>query len=210
MRVPLLLVPLLVVSCSRQPDPPAIAGEWKDDFERAHLGGDWHATADVYRLQDGALNVSDGYNHPLWLRKKLPRDAEIELDCWSTSPQGDLKVEAFGDGRSYDPDRGAYTSTGYVFIMGGWSNSKSLLAKGDEHGTEVAERRAPKVEPNRKYHWKIVRKGGRLDWYVDDLTTPFLSLDDPAPLAGDGHEYFGFNDWQTDVWFDNLTIRPAR
>ena len=31
---------------------------------------------------------------------------------------GDIKVELFGDGSSFAHDKGAYTSTGYVFIMG--------------------------------------------------------------------------------------------
>jgi hypothetical protein len=32
-------------------------------------------------------------------------------------------------------------------------------------------------------------------------------MDDPAPLQGPGHRYFGFNNWQTPVRFDNLRIR---
>ena len=37
---------------------------------------------------------------------------------------------------------------------------------------------------------------------------PFLVYDDPHPLEGAGHEYFGFNNWETDTWFDNLVISP--
>ena len=47
-----------------------------------------------------------------------------------------------------------------------------------------------------------------LKWFVDDMKTPFLTLDDPKPLDGPGHEYLGFNNWETDTWFDNLTIAP--
>ena len=53
-----------------------------------------------------------------------------------------------------------------------------------------------------------MRQGGRLDWYVDDMQTPFLSLDDPDPYKGSGHRYFGFNNWQSDAYFDNLVISP--
>ena len=37
-----------------------------------------------------------------------------------------------------------------------------------------------------------------------------LSLKDPNPLLGAGHEHFGFNDWQVPVCFDNLTITPLK
>lgn len=203
---------LLVTGCSKGrqegPEPPPITAAWSDDFERSELGGDWRATGGGYHLVNGAVNAQGAFNHPLWLRKKLPRDAAIELDAWSTSPDGDIKVELWGDGRSFDPDRGGYTATSYVAVMGGWRNSKSQIARLDEHGRDVAARARPPVEPNRRYHWKFVRQGGRLDWFVDDMTTPFLSLDDPRPLEGAGHEYFGFDNWQTDTWFDNLRISP--
>ncbi len=204
-----LVVVLLLCSAAacRQPDPPPISGEFRDDFERTAIGGDYRATADVYRIKDGALNVQNGFNHPLWLRKKLPADATIELDVWSSSDAGDIKVEIWGDGESHAVDKGAYTATGYVFIMGGWGNSKSIIARGNEHGKDLVERSQPRVEKGKKYHWKIVRKGGRIDWFVDDMATPFLSYDDPRPFTGAGHEYFGFNDWQADLWFDNLVIK---
>src|SRR5262249_20358976 len=155
------------------------------DFERAAIGSDYRATADVYRIKDGALNVSNGYNHPLWLRKKLPDNAVIELDCWSRSPAGDLKIEIWGDGESYAEDRGAYTSSGYLFPVGGWSTPKSEVARGNEPGAAAAARTEPKVEPGRRYHWKIARKGGHIDWSIDGA--PFLSYDDKRPLAGPGH-----------------------
>lgn len=201
-----LLLAAVASSC-KQPDPPPVGDAWKDDFERNTVGANYVATADVYRLKDGALSVIKGYNHPLWLRKKLPPDAEIEVDVWVNSDGGDLKLEAWGDGESFAQDRGAYTASGYVFIMGGWGNTKSLIARGNEHGTDVVSRAEPKVVKGKKYHWKIVRKGGHIDWFVDDMATPFLSYDDPRPFVGPGHEYLGFNNWESDLWFDNLSIK---
>jgi hypothetical protein len=189
-------------------DPPPIESKWTDDFGRAELGDDYRPTVDSYQLVNGTLGTRGAFNHPLWLRKKLPADAVIELDCWSTTPDGDIKVELWGDGTSHARDKGAYTSSGYVVIMGGWNNSKSMIARGNEHGKDLVERAQPKVLPGQRYHWKITRRGGRIEWYVDNMTEPFLALDDPAPLSGAGHEFFGFNNWQSDSWFDNLAIAP--
>jgi hypothetical protein len=202
----LVFLALALASC-KQPDPPPIGDEFTDDFARDAIGGNYVATADVYRLKDGRLNVSKGYNHPLWLRKKLPPDAVVELDVSSMSPEGDIKLELYGDGETYARDRGAYTASGYVFIMGGWGNSKSQIARGDEHGGDVKSRSEPRVERGKTYHWKIVRQGGHIDWFVDDLTTPFLTYDDNRPFTGPGHEYLGFNNWESDLWFDNLVVR---
>ena len=72
----------------------------------------------------------------------------------------------------------------------------------------IVERKLPKVVPNQRYHWKIERKGGKLTWWVDDMAAPFLVYDDPKPLEGDDHTWFGFNNWETDTWFDNLVVTP--
>jgi len=202
-------LPLLLLAACRQPDPPPVGDSFTDSFDRTEIGGDYRATADVYRIKDGALNVQNGYNHPLWLRKKLPDNAIVEVDVVSRSAAGDIKIELWGDGASYAENRGAYTSTGYDFIFGGWNNSRSIIARGNEHGQDVAQRTEPKVEVGRKYHWKIVRQGGHIDWYVDDMSVPFLSLDDKQPFVGAGHEYLGFDDWESDVSYDNLVVRKA-
>jgi hypothetical protein len=189
-------------------EPPPITAPWTDDFERPDIGDDWTTSATSYQLVNGALSARGARNRPLWLRRKLPRDAVIELDVWSNTPDGDIKVELYGDGRSYDRDGGRYTSTGYVVVMGGWNNSKSIVARGDEHGRDLVERNQPKVEQGKRYHWKIVRRGGRVEWFVNDMTAPFLALTDPAPLEGPGHEYFAIANWESDSWFDNLRIAP--
>jgi hypothetical protein len=205
LRISLLV--LLLVACKVK-DPPAIKEPFADNFERDHVGQNYFRTGDGYEVVNGALNAKGGKNHPLWLKRKLPRDVRIEFDCWSTDRRGDVKVEVFGDGRSFDADGGAYLATGYGLIFGGWSNSKSIIARLDEHGTDIVQRGAPRVEPNKRYHWKIERKGKVLTWFVDDMTKPFLKLEDADPLDGPGHEYLAFNNWETDTWFDNLVITP--
>jgi len=202
------LVLVVLATACKVKDPPPIREEWTDSFERDTVGSNYYASGDGYRVRERALNAKGAHNHPLWLRRKLPRDVRIELDVWSTEQRGDIKIEVFGDGRSYDPDGGAYMATGYELIFGGWFNSKSIIARMDEHAPDVVQRTLPKVVPNQRYHWVIERRGNQLTWYIDDRTTPFLQLVDPRPLEGSGHEYLGFNNWETDTWFDNLVISP--
>jgi hypothetical protein len=189
-------------------EAPAIKEPYADSFERAEVGGSYVKTGEGYSVVNGALNAKGAHNHPLWLGRRLPRDIKVEFDCWTTSPRGDIKVEVFGDGRSFDPDGGAYTATGYEIIFGGWSNTKSIIARLDEHGNDMVQRTDPRVLPNKKYRWRIERKGKLIKWFVDDMKTPFLQYEDPRPLEGPGHEYLGFNNWETDTWFDNLVITP--
>jgi hypothetical protein len=199
---------LLAASGCKVKDPPPVTGVWTDDFNRDEIGGNYYKTGGGYAVSPAGLSAKGSYNKPLWLRKKLPKDVQIDLTAWSNSPDGDIKVELFGDGRSFDPDGGGYTSTGYVFIFGGWHNAKSMIARGNEHGTDVAQRADKKVVVKQKYKWRIVRKGKKLTWFIDDMTTPFLEFEDPRPLVGVGHEYFGFNNWESDAWFDDLTVTP--
>jgi hypothetical protein len=201
-----LAIPLVLAACKVREHPP-ITEVWGHDFD-AGLAGLFYATGDGYRVERGALSARGAHNHPLWLRKKLPRDVRIELDAWSTEARGDVKIEVFGDGRSYDPDGGAYLATGYVLIFGGWGNARSIIARLDEHGKDLVQRALPKVAPGQRYHWRIERRGNAITWFVDDLTTPFLRYEDPRPLEGSGHEYLGFNNWESDTWFDNLVITP--
>jgi hypothetical protein len=203
MRWPLLLIAL---AACKVKDPPPVTDVWKDNFERGDIGDDYYVTGKGYDIVGGKLSAHGAHNHPLWLRKKLPRDVRIEFDTWSNEQRGDLKVEVFGDGRSFDPDGGRYTATGYEVIFGGWFNAKSIIARMDEHGKDVVENTTVKVVPKQHYHWTIERIGKKLTWTIDQQ--PFLVYDDPNPLEANGHEYFGFNNWETDTWFDNLVITP--
>lgn len=199
---------VLVLAACKVKDPPPITEKWQDTYNRGEIGTDYYKSGKGYDLAADALSARGAHNHPLWLRKKLPRNVRIELDCWSNEERGDIKVEVFGDGRSYDPDGGRYMATGYEVIFGGWFNSKSIIARLDEHGKDLVEDTRLKVQPTRHYHWKIERVGKVITWWVDDMNKPFLTFEDANPLEGQGHEYFGFNNWETDTWFDNLVITP--
>jgi hypothetical protein len=197
-------VALLAAACARSPEP--ITTELVERFDAPSLGAAWHATAGAYRVEQGALVVERAYNHPLWLLRPLPEAAVIEFTAWTDDPRGDVKVELYGDGRSHAEDRGAYVASGYVAIFGGWRNTVSVLARLDEHGGDRKERPAPRVEPGRRYRFKLERTGAVVRWFLDGV--PFLAYSDDLPLVGPSHRHFAINGWETQVWFDDLRIAP--
>ena len=200
----LVLIAMLLSGCKIEKLPPA--GPFADDFARAALGDNWLPTGGSWRISDGELVVDHAYNHPLWLKKPIPENAIIELDCWSNDDAGDLKVEAWGDGKSF-AETASYTATSYVFVFGGWHNQVSVIARMNEHGADRRPRMDARVVKGQKYHWRIARNGGHIDWQVDGK--PFLSFDDGNPLRGREHGFFGFNDWEAELHFDNLKITQA-
>jgi hypothetical protein len=197
---------------------PRIEAPFVDAFERGEPGPDWNLTGAGWSIKEGRLCVNDAHNHPAWLRRRLPRNARIEFEATSASPDGDLKVEAWGDGQSAATGTSYTNATSYIVIFGGWKNTLHVLARLDEHGAgrsalrvEAGETdpRAQPVLPDRAYRFKIERSDGKtVRYFVDEIE--ILNLADPRPLSGEGHEYFGFNDWQVPACFDNLTITPLK
>ncbi|MEM7434908.1 MAG: family 16 glycoside hydrolase [Myxococcota bacterium] len=193
-----------LVGCTPQGDP-GIGARFSDSFERDKLGDHWERTHGAWAIEDGQVHARGARNHPLWLKRRIPRDVRIEFDARSDSADGDIKVEVFGDGVSFaSTDR--YVASGYVIILGGWGNSRNVLARMDEHGADRIEGPPIRVEPRKTYRVRIEREGPRLSVFVDDAL--LLAMTDPDPLEGRGHDHFGFNNWQSDLWFDNLRITP--
>jgi hypothetical protein len=197
-------------------EEPLLDGEFSDRFERAALGADYAATSPAWQLAGGRLCARGAKNRPVWLRRRLPTNVRVEFDAVTASPDGDIKVELFGDGRSRARSNAYIDATSYLAVFGGWKNSFHVLARLDEHapgrlelGIDAAatDPRARPVEADRRYHFTLERLDGRtLRWFVDGVT--MFRLADPEPLRGEGHEYFAFNDWETPVCFDNLVIHP--
>jgi hypothetical protein len=207
------------------PEPPkpaaaapdsAIATAYWDTFDRTDLGAEWNATSPEWRIQAGRLCGKNAKNHPVWLKRKLPVNARIEFDAVSTSPDGDLKVELWGDGKSFAKGTSYNDATSYLAIFGGWKNQFHVLAKLDEHAKDRPEvkvnqantdPRARPVQAGAAYHFKIERSDGKtVRWLVDDIDV--ITFTDKDPLKGEGHEHLGFNDWDAQVCFDNLQVTP--
>lgn len=195
---------LALCACVPRGDP-GLASGFSDDFERTSLGDAWRNTGGAYSLVDGRLKVVGARNKPLWLRRTLPHDVRIEFDVRSESVAGDIKVEVFGDGTSRAQST-SYTATSYVVILGGWNNSKNVLARMDEHGEDRVVGSPMRVEKGRTYHMKIERKSDTIVVWVD--SRELMRMRDAEPLSGPGHDHFAFNNWQSELWFDNLKVTP--
>jgi hypothetical protein len=176
---------------------------FEDSFEREVVGDNWIDTGGGYRITEGELRAKGAKNKPLWLKEKLPTDARVEFSARSESSAVDIKAEIFGDGKS-KATTVSYTATSYVVIFGGWNNSRSIIARMNEHGNDRIVREDPKGQQGRTYQFAVARKGQTLIWFVDH--EPFLRMNDTNPLAGAGHEHFAFNNWASEVFFDNVKV----
>lgn len=195
----------LLVGCASKTGPRMDAKGFVDTFDRATLGPDWNNTGGPYELRDGMLHVQGARNRPLWLRRALPDNVRVEFDVRSKTSDGDIKVELFGDGVSR-AETLSYTATGYVVIFGGWGNRLNVLARLNEHGDDRVVGPARPVVVGHQYRMKIERRGNTLAAWADG--DKLGEMVDGVPLRGKGHEYFSFNNWESDLWFDNLRITP--
>ena len=202
-------------SAPAAPAPP-ITAVFEDAFDRSELGPDWNALSPKWRINGGRLCARGAKNRGVWLRRALPENAIIEFDAIAESEEGDLKAELWGDGRSGATAASYTNATSYLAVLGGWKNTKHVLARLDEHGDDRLaldvdpdsdDERARAVEPGQPYRFRVERTDGRtLTWSVNE--TRFFELPDTDPLVGAGHEHLGFNDWDAPVCFDNVRVTP--
>lgn len=162
----------------------------------------WETRSKNWRIVDGRLYTGDASNNNegLWLKSpELPPNVRIEFDATSVKGnnpvfEGDIKCEFGGPKREH--------VSGYVALFGGWKNSLSAICKGDEHGQgQLVKDSQLKVEEGKTYHFAIIRMNSDISWYLDGKL--FLNIQDKAVLTGGA---FGFNNWNSRVYFDNLKI----
>jgi hypothetical protein len=199
-----------------RPDAAVLTEEFSDEFERSDLGSSWRATSGAWRIENGRLCGEHAKNHGVWLDRRLPKNARIEFVATSGSPNGDIKAEVWGDGQSAAKGTSYVDATSYIVVFGGWKNSLHVLARLNEHGSDRMELRlipgsedlrTQPVAEGRSYRFEIERTDGHtVRFSVDD--TLIHAFDDSEPLKGPGHEYFGFNDWDVPVCFDDVVVTP--
>lgn len=155
-------------------------------------------------IQDGRLRLEGRRNHPLWLKRPLPRFFRLDIDVWPLSYEGDVKIELAGDGKSFG-DRGHYRPSGYILIYGGWNGARHLIARQDEHGDELVSRTAISIDAGRRHHFRIERRDAAIRWFVDGRL--ILQLPEERPLEGPEARYLGLSGYNAPVAFDNLQIQ---
>jgi hypothetical protein len=164
----------------RGPAPVKAAAPFHDEFERASLGEGYWSNGGHWRIASGQVYSPGVGNNPLWLLLRLPGEVRIEFDARSDGPDGDVKWEAFGDGRNH--------ATGYVFIFGGWHNRETKIAKLDEH--------ASTTEDIRKAIASAARPGPRtlhgIERIVEAVREPIVAWSARRDLARlEAGTYFG-------------------
>ena len=198
------------------PSRPPIAEPFEDTFDRAEIGPDYNVLSPAWKIVANKLCVRGARNKGMWLLRALPVNARIEFDAQAEAPEGDIKVEAWGDGATGATGASYTNATSYLAILGGWKNTKHVLARLNEHGDDRQEldveqgsddERQRPVAPGQPYHFKIERANGKsVRFSVNDVL--YFEMWDEDPLSGPGHEHFGFNDWDAPVCFDNLKVTP--
>lgn len=173
---------------------------FEDKFERAEPGADWNVKfAGEWTIEDGQLishkvQNDDDRNQGVWLNKPLPAKVRVTFQSRSLSGVGDTKCEIFNEQAKHE--------TGYSVIFGGWNNTINTIARKGEHEQQRAvQGEHVKVKVNQTYTWTIVRNDHVVRWYIDGH---FMVAYDDADAVRGG--FFGFNNWATDVRFDNLQI----
>jgi hypothetical protein len=142
--------------------PVSAAVPYEDTFDRASLGEAWWSNGGLWRIAGGQVYSPGVGNNPLWLKARLPADVRIEFDVRSEGADGDIKWEAFGDGRTH--------STGYIFLFGAWKNRETRLARLDEHAFTATELKAQLAALARPYP----RQLEGIDAVVEALRGPFV------------------------------------
>ena len=199
-----------------QPDPGHKTSPWRIDWFCTARGGSDDGrrvertvsfqvhralSVDLSLMCNRQLVAENVHNAALWLTEPLPNRVRVEFTATAMSDSGDVKSEIFGDGLTHQ--------SGYILIMGGWSNQLNIIARQDEHGEDrkrdgrciVRNRRKACVDKGKRYRWAIERREQTVKWFVDGKL--FMTFPDKFPIKG---RHFGFNNWEAKVAFDDLKI----
>jgi hypothetical protein len=197
--------------------PTATASSQLPAAPPSKLGPNWYQSkTTAWAVENGKLCGRGARNHGVWLTRPIPINARIEFDATATSTEGDLKGEFWGDGQSSATTVSYTNATSYLAILGGWKNTFHVLARINEHGGDRKEIKVDKdsddsrqhpVSVGQAYRFKVERSDGKtVRFFVNGVE--YLSFADAEPLAGVGHDHFGFNNWEVKTCYDNVRVTP--
>jgi hypothetical protein len=88
----------------------------------------------------------------------------------------DINVTVGADGQDL--------TSGYSFLFGGFDNSRTCIVRKGQIVAQSSQKIPTYTNIHRRwFHVKVVRRGNKLLYWVDDV--PLLSYEDPEPLTGD-------------------------
>ena len=202
----MLLGTFFIAACEKKAIPPRNDGlsggtlVFEESFDKAAFADTWTITpGGDWKVVDGWAHSKSARNKGLWLTGfELPEAVRIEFDVRSEPRgkkrfEGDAKCEVFCTEPAHEK--------GYILINGGWNNQLDIIARLDEHGKDRKETASRPVEKSKVYRWTIIRTAGTILWFRDGER--FMTYEDKAPVKG---RYFGFNNWEAHLYFDNLKI----
>ena len=167
----------------------------------------WTADA-IPHYSDHSMSVPDSNaSAVMWCKERFPGDVRMQLDAaefskwhgWTYNPTSHTHFSYHNIGITIGAD-GASLKSGYTFIIGGWKNTQTILAR---NGRIVA--RSDRGVTGRSTDIIVERKGGALSLIIDDA--PAISWHDPEPLAGDRIAIWN---WSCPVNYREVRIRSDR
>ncbi len=191
-----LTLGLASIGCKSEAESTPTRMPFTDNFDRAELGPDWFPSGGHWTISNGTVYTTGANNAPLFLKAKLPNDLVMEVDIKSETKAVDAKIELMTDGRTHQ--------SGYIFILGGWDNKLSVIARLDEHGEDRKAMQPTRAVGGKSYRWRIEKKGGSIKWFIDGKL--YMTYEDKEPLQGAGHDRVAFSNWQNELRYDNLKI----
>jgi hypothetical protein len=165
----------------------------KDNFADGNTLG-WKPYGGAWSVRSQQLATGHSYGGKALLDTNFT-DFTQDTDVTVTSAGGDAGVVF----RVTQPANGADSYRGYY--AGISPQGRVLLGRADNGWTLLRE--APlRVVANQRYHLRITASGANLKVYVDDMTTPKLTVTDSTFAAGAN----GVRVYNTSAGFDNVAV----
>ncbi len=156
----------------------------------------WTMRPEQFEACSGNLCCGQPENQSLWFRQPLPRCGQLRIRV--LAPSGDVKI-------NLSPNFGLSESVaGARFILGGWSNTRSVLAHGAEVGRGVLAQRVGGAPTDRPVEIGIQYCGAHYRMQVDGetwLETQHGPREDPL--------FLGLSGWRSPFRVQRIEIREV-